>query len=391
MRLRILNTALLFLFPLVLWAQQENCTLSISGRVLDEHTGEPLPFSTIQIKPTGNSTAADSEGYFEINNLCPGEYELICSHVGCEPVKETLNLSTNQEFNFYPEHHAEELNAVVIKGEKPVERNTLSIASIEAEKLLLTRGEPLGENLKEIPGMASYNTGASISKPMLHGMTGQRLLILNNGIRHESQQWGNEHAPEIDPFVSGKLEVIKGPQSVRYGPDAIGGVVRVDPQDLPTLPGLKADLNLVGASNGLQGVASASIEGATKKIKGLAYRAQGTIKRGGNFNAPNYYLDNTGVREYNFSWGLGYFKKPAGLEVFYSQFNTDIGILSASHIGNLTDLENAFNSEKPAGDSRFTYEILPPWQHLEHELFKAKSYLRTGKKQQAFFGLWEAI
>ncbi len=206
-------------------AQEKDCSLVISGYVLDQHTKEPLPFSSVQIMPEGKATAADDKGFFKIEGLCPGTYALLCSHVGCSPVYDTIEISSDMEVNFFPEHHAEELNAVVIRGEKVKEVQTLNTAVIKDEELLLTRGDPLGENLKEIPGMTSLNTGASISKPMLHGMTGHRLLIMNNGIRHESQQWGNEHAPEIDPFVSTQMEVIKGPQGVRYGPDAIAGVV----------------------------------------------------------------------------------------------------------------------------------------------------------------------
>lgn len=366
-------------------AQEKDCSLVISGYVLDEHSKEPLPFSSVQVLPKGKATAADDKGFFKIEGLCPGNYELICSHVGCSPVYQTIELNSNVEVNFYPEHHAEELNAVVIRGEKVKEVETLNTAVIKDEELLLTRGDPLGENLKEIPGMTSLNTGASISKPMLHGMTGQRLLIMNNGIRHEAQQWGNEHAPELDPFVSTELSVIKGPQGVRYGPDAIAGVVRVDPSELPTLPGLKADINLIGNSNGRQGIASATLEGALKKINGLGYRIQGTLKRGGNFHTPDYYLDNTAMREYNFSWGVGYFKKAAGIEFFYSQFNSDIGILRASHIGNLTDLQNAFEASQPRGKDEFTYDIARPWQHLEHELFKAKAYLRISEKNRLLF------
>ncbi len=94
-------------------------------------------------------------------------------------------------------------------------------------------GESLGESLKDITGVTVLNTGSSISKPVIHGLYGNRIVILNNGVRQEGQQWGSEHAPEIDPLIGRKLEVVKGASTVRYGPDAIAGVILVDPEALP--------------------------------------------------------------------------------------------------------------------------------------------------------------
>ncbi len=346
---------------------------------MDEHTGEALPFATIQIKPNGPATVADSLGNFLFTSLCSGRYVIICSHVGCDPVFDTLDLDKNEFIEFTPEHHAEELHAVLIRGEKLEEPTTFSSRKIKAEDMELSRGEPLGENLKSIPGMTSINTGGTISKPVLHGLTGQRLVILNNGIRHESQQWGNGHAPEVDPYISQEIEVKKGAQSVQYGPDAIAGAVLIQPKALPSRPGLKGELNLAGFSNGWAGVASATLEGSMAKVPGLSYRIQGTLKRGGDQRTPNYNLTNTGVREYNFSWAAGYLKRRAGLEFFYSQFNSDLAILSAAHIGNLTDLQTAFSRSEPFLIKPFSYEINRPFQHLEHELFKVRSYWKPSE------------
>jgi iron complex outermembrane receptor protein len=97
-------------------------------------------------------------------------------------------------------------------------------------------------------------------------------------------------------------------------------------------------------------------------------------------NSPDYYLKNTGSREYNFSTALGYLKPKYGIDFFYSQFNTDIGIFSASHFGNLTDLQQAFEAEEPLESANFSYDIDRPRQHIEHELFKSRAYFVTGRK-----------
>jgi iron complex outermembrane receptor protein len=84
-----------------------------------------------------------------------------------------------------------------------------------------------------LAGVTTLQTGSSISKPVIHGLHSNRILIMNNGVRQEGQQWGSEHAPEIDPFIATRLSVVKGAAGVRYGSDAIGGVILVEPEELP--------------------------------------------------------------------------------------------------------------------------------------------------------------
>ncbi|MBL0052920.1 MAG: hypothetical protein IPP29_16105 [Bacteroidetes bacterium] len=185
---------------------------------------------------------------------------------------------------------------------------------------------------------------------------------------------GIEHAPEVDPFIANKLSVIKGANSIRYGSDAIAGVILIETKPLRDSAGIGGELNLIGMTNGRAGTASAYLEGNFKKLNPLSWRVQGTLKQGGNISAPDYILVNTGLKEYNFSYALGWKKKNYGAEIFYSQFNTTFGIFSASHIGNLTDLNKAFNSPVPLETGTFTYKIGRPFQHTEHELFKLKSF-----------------
>src|ERR1700748_828948 len=131
--------------------------------------------------------------------------------------------------------------------------NVVVSDTIGGKQLEETRGLSLGESLKTIAGVNSLQTGPSISKPVIHGVYSNRILILNNGVRQEGQNWGNDHAPEIDPFVATKLSVIKGPASIRYGSDAIGGVILVDPREMRTAPGVDGEVNLVGMTNGRVG------------------------------------------------------------------------------------------------------------------------------------------
>ena len=202
-------------------------------------------------------------------------------------------------------------------------------------------------------------------------MHSNRILILNNGIRQEGQQWGQEHAPEIDPFVATNLSLIKGAAAVKYGSDAIGGVILVNPPELPTQPGIGGQFNMVGASNNKMYAGSGFLEGGVKGVQGLGWRVQGTYKRGGDARAARYRLSNTGLVEENFSAGVGYHKPSFGAEVFFSNFDSEIGILSSAHNSSSSDFEDAIGRSEPAIINDFTYDIGKPKQVISHQLLKA--------------------
>src|SRR5699024_4432631 len=205
-------------------------------------------------------------------------------------------------------------------------------------------------------------SGPSVSKPVIHGVYGSRILILNNGVRQEGQQWGNDHAPEIDPFTATRLTVIKGAASIRYGSDALGGAVLVQPKDMRARPGIDGDATLVGMSNGRTGVVSAMIEGAfDHRIKGLSWRVQGTTKKAGNAKAAHYFMKNTGFYENDYSASLQYRHANWGLTGYYSLFNTKLGIATASATETVQDLEDAIAAPVPVEKAGFTYALERPY------------------------------
>ena len=375
---RLLFVLVLFCSTYNCFAQTSNCDYTLSGKVIDEHDKSPLMYATVYIKELERGSVSDDKGNYKVENLCKGTYTIIVSHLGCDPVTETITITKSIKHHFYPEHHAEALKEFTLQEDGYEEEVSVAKQELSEKELNQSRGESLGESLKKITGVTTLNTGSSISKPVIHGLHSDRVLILNNGIRQEGQQWGNEHAPEIDPYIANKLSVIKGADGVRYGANAIAGVVLVEPRALRDSAGINGELNLAGATNGRLGVSSGTLDGNVGKLKGLSWRLQGTLKRAGNVTTPNYYLKNTGVKEYNFSWALGFNKAKYGIETFYSQFNTDIGIFSAAHIGNLTDLQRAIDAEEPLETAEFTYDINRPLQHIEHELTKVKAYWLTG-------------
>lgn len=364
---------------------QIDCNNNLSIRVIDRDNGDELESTIVSINEIKQINATNEHGNTTFNKLCIGRYHILIQHLGCSDTIISIDLKKDFKLIIKLPHSNYELSQIEVTDKQPDIIKTQTVYDLKEKELDQTRGKSLGEALKLVNGVTTLNTGSSISKPMIHGMQGYRILILNNGIRQEGQQWGNEHAPEIDPFIAQKISVIKGANAVRYGSDAMAGVIVVEPNDLPDTASITGEVNLVGLSNGKTGVTSGILQGYFDKLKGFSWRVQGTLKKGGNINSPNYYLKNTGVQESNFSYAINYHRKNWGIETYYSQFNTKIGIFSSAHVGNLTDLQAAFNSSKPQDSlANFSYDIGRPYQDITHELVKSKFHLHITNKWKAY-------
>lgn len=360
------------------------CILRVSGVVKDADTRTVLQGATVTITELKLTVQTDSSGNYVFSGVCPGDYTLRITHADCQAMAFHFHLKEDYIQNAQLSHTENVLKEVVVVGAAGV-RNEGMTGELRGRDLASTRGLSLGESLQRITGVSVLQTGNNIYKPVIQGLHSSRVLILNNGIRQEGQQWGSEHAPEIDPYVANRITVIKGASSVRYGGDAIGGVVLVEPRLLQYNPELNGELNLAAFSNNRQGVLSAMFEGGLNKSGQNAWRLQGTVKRGGNARTPAYWLENSGVEEFNMSAAAGWKKKDKGLELFYSLFNTRLGIFTGSHIGNLTDLENIIrNGEPPVyiRDAAFSYQLDRPYQAVQHQLFKVRAFAEEAGKSR---------
>lgn len=353
---------------------QSQCNGRFSGQILDEK-GDPLIGAAIVLDPSGKGMVTTGTGNFEFTGLCPGLYHVTVQFLGYrEQVFEiTINGRAEKVITLQPD--VETLREVVVEEKLEHIEASQNYVVLSGEKLAETAGKTLGESLKEISGVNTIQAGPGIFKPVIHGVHSQRVLILNHGIRQEGQQWGAEHAPEIDPFIASNIIVVKDASSIKYGTDALGGVVIVNPADLPQVNELGGSLNFVGQSNGRSGALSGMLEGGIKNHDGWGWRLQGTGKRAGDFHAPDYSLTNTGLKELNFSAATGYHEERKGFEVFFSHFRTELGILKGTAISTVDDLLTALEREPPQSTTDFEYRIDEPRQQVSHNLLKVSGHI----------------
>ena len=369
--MRLLALLLLLFSSVHSFAQ--DCNNTLNGTLLDIHDGSVLTGATIVVAQTGVGFQTDLDGNFTINFLCNSTYQLQVSHPSCSTKIFTVVIQDDTQKTFKLEHHLESLNEIIVNGKK-TNRATKSIyeSLIDQQTITTYSSGSLGDALNSISGVSSLNTGNTVVKPMINGLHSSRVLIINNGVQMQDQEWGAEHAPSIDINAVGSLKVIKGAGALQYGGNAIGGVIIASAPKVPLLDSLYGKTILSGSSNGLGGVVSSSL---TKSYQnGLHASIQGSLKRYGDFNAPNYNLSNTGVFERNISAKIGFNRIDYGVEAYYSLFKNEIGILRASHIGGAEDQVRALGSLVPTIIKDFTYSIGNPRQDVTHHLGRIKGF-----------------
>jgi iron complex outermembrane receptor protein len=383
----MISPKFLLFFYLLLTFQgisQTTCNCTLKGKVISKESGEVILGSYVYLKGQKTKAQTDEKGNFKLEKICPGTYLLVCEMSSFNKFETPITLKDHEDLteNLSLETHEEHLMEVLVTGKKTENTSQLK-GELSAEERFQRNGLSLGEMLKGISGVQSLQTGSSISKPIIHGMHSSRVIILNQGVRQEGQQWGSEHAPEVDPFVSKNIQVIKGPAGLRYGGDAIGGLILMEPNSLPDTSGILGEAQTIFFTNGRQFVTSGMLEGGFKNANGWGWRVQGTLKNGGNIKTANYYLANTGVEEQNFSTALGYKNQKFGTDLFISRFHSVVGIYAGSHIGNINDLKTAIASDRPFEiytPTNFIRELERPNQDIIHSLTKFKAYLNLTNK-----------
>jgi iron complex outermembrane receptor protein len=365
----------LSLFLIGTAAQSQNCDFTIRGTVNDYHDGKPLQFAQIYVESMQRTFSTDENGKFKIEGLCTGDYTLKVSHIECDPKMVKIVVKGDQEISIFLEHHIEELDKVsVIADVHDNHKTTQSTQFITSRTLQEYSGATLGDALEQVSGVSTLKTGNSVVKPIIHGLYGSRVAIVNNGLRQQDQEWGVEHAPNIDPNAADNIEVVKGASALRYGGDAVGGTIVINPARILAQDTLLGNINLQGQTNGRGGSTSATV--SNFRNSGWFQNATVTYRKLGDFEAPDYVLSNTGSETKAVNLRAGFKKFEYGVDLTYSYYQAEIGILRASHIGNVSDLVRGINSGEPAIVEDFTYNINSPKQDVDHHGIQLNAFKR---------------
>lgn len=365
-----ISISLLCLFAATFSFGQQACTIRLTGLIESTVEHNELEGVHISFVGEGKTYKTDRQGKFVITNLCPDTYHIRIEHFGFLTKDTVVSVVQNLTLHLHLDVSPIHIEDVVITQNQSSSM-TNSVHRITMAQREESRGKLLGEVLSSVSGVSTLATGSNIIKPVINGLHSTRVLILNNGVRQEGQQWGVEHAPEMDPFALDEIEVVKGAQGVRYGADALGGVVLTAPARIQYERQVAGRLDVIGNSNGQGLLTHARLEGGIHDKFG--WRATISSRYSGNIKTAAYYLGNTGNRELNYSFLTEY--NPSHrhtIQAYYSHFGTTLGIFEGAHIGSVEDILSRIEIGRPLDNYTFSYTIAAPRQRVEHDLLKLK-------------------
>lgn len=289
--------ALALLHPATGTAQSVRAPLT--GTVLDS-AGRPVVAARVLLAELRRSQVVDSTGRFRFTALPAGEYTLTVTRLGYAPDARRIVVPAPLPIEVRLRRTGITLAAVQVTatlGASEARRSPQPVAVLEGPELRVAQGAALGETLEQVPGLRSLSMGSGIGKPVIRGMTHYRVVTLDNGQRTETQAWGHDHSPNVETATAERVEVIKGPASVLYGSDALGGVVNVVAPAVPdALDGrafLRARVTTSYRHHIRGGEGSLQLEGARQ---GLGARGSVTVRGSGDMRTPTGVLANTDNR-----------------------------------------------------------------------------------------------
>jgi iron complex outermembrane receptor protein len=315
----------------------------ITGKVIDTISKKTLAGAHIHIN--NKQAITDSKGVFYIKNLSKANHELMITYMGYTPCIKTINLSNAVYFEFYLTPDERLLQEVIVKSTdktNQVKKSVYTKQVVGREYLQENRENSLMQTLEKVAGISTMNIGSSQSKPVIRGLGFNRVVVVQNGIKHEAQQWGVDHGLEIDQYEVQNIDIIKGAASLLYGSDAIAGVVNIQPNKLLDENTFKGEVNLKTQSNNNLYGGSISFN---QRYTNWYYRARATYQDYADYKVPtdkiyyenyvfklhNNHLRNTAGFEQNGSFGLGYVSNRFFTETYVSNVYAKTGFFANAH------------------------------------------------------------
>ncbi|HMV34435.1 MAG TPA: TonB-dependent receptor [Turneriella sp.] len=337
---------------------------TLSGRV-ENDTGAPLDEAQVSIPALNRHAHTDKAGNFQFKDLPRGLFVVKVSGEGAASKTLTVDLRENdQDLKLKLDPLQFRSDTVVISGHRPTDEAEIAqaVTVIEGKKLDRLRGQSLVATIEDTPGVANYSTGNFVAKPVIRGLPSFRSLVLVDGMREESQQFGDEHGPNIDILDMDRIEIIRGPGSLLYGSDALGGVINVSTPELPSADHSKLLEGRVvtnAHTNNPGGGLAVALAGARDKI---GYRTTLSYRQAGNTQTPDGPVSNSGYLNGNGSTLIGIHEKWGFLSLRYSHFNSRINLPQA-----LTSTSGKLIAD-PDSEA---------YQHVVHHRVQARSQVQT--------------
>ncbi|MEK6154180.1 TonB-dependent receptor [Flavobacteriaceae bacterium 3-367] len=300
---------------------------TLNGTITDSESALPLEQVTIYFPQLEKGAISDAEGNYRINNLPLGTYKLVVSYIGYQTYSRSITiLSGANSLRIDLSPSAIEMEEVIVSTpfHKLQRENVVKVAHETVANLKARGAVTLAQGITNIPGVETVSTGLGIGKPVIRGLSFNRVLVYTQGIRLENQQFGDEHGLGISDAGIESVEVIKGPASLLYGSDALGGVLYLNPEKFAIPKTNSGDINLNYFSNTEGLNANAGFKASSERFKFLL---RGSVASHVDYNTgEDVRVTNSRFREYDIKAGVGYQAATFKTELRYNYNRSDLGI-----------------------------------------------------------------
>ncbi len=360
----------LILLPICTFAAAGN---TLRGRVTDDQ-GQAMPGAVISIPDLRTGTVTDTDGRYHINNLPTGNFLAEVHMLGYATITTMLHISGTVTQDFKLSQSIIEKNEVVITGTSQAtdeRRSIIPIQSMRLKELHEDVSTNIIDAVTKVPGVNQVSTGPAVSKPVIRGLGYNRIITLNNGVRQEGQQWGDEHGIEIDDYNVTRVEVLKGPASLAYGSDALAGVINIVSDD--PIPLGKIEGNITGnfqTNNGL-GAGHVQLGG---NINGISLSGYLTQKEAHDYKDKyDGYVYDTRFRNTDYGFSAGINKQWGYSRLSYTSYNQHLGIAEGDRDSATGTFIKQVDQSGTAAEALVTeadgksYSMVVPYQVINHQ------------------------
>lgn len=299
---------------------------TLSGIVTDKNN-QPIKGVSVYASELHKGTATDENGKYTFTNLPNGNLKLTFTFVGFGTQNKTINsLQKENILNVILEETIFQMDEVIVSTafNKIQSQNVMKVEHESIKEMQRKGTATLIEGLATIPGVSQVSTGTSIGKPVIRGLSGNRVLVYSQGVRMENQQFGDEHGLGLNDSGIESVEVIKGPASLLYGSDALGGVLYFNPEKFADANTFKANFSQKLFSNTLGSNSSLGLKTSTENWKFLA---RGSYNTHSDYKIANGdRVTNTRYNETDFKTGIGYSNAKFSSVLRYNYNKLDLGI-----------------------------------------------------------------
>jgi iron complex outermembrane receptor protein len=350
----------------------------ISGKAIDKSSQEPLIGVTIYFPGLKKGTLTDNTGQYRITDVPAGSHKIEARFLSYKTQTQTVRIVTGETtINFSLDPDVSQLQEVVVTGlttGSTVKDSPIPIMTYNKIQWLQTSSTNLVDAVVKLPGMSQITTGVGLSKPVIRGLGFNRVITVHDGVRQEDNQWGEEHALQVDEYSIDRYEIIKGAGSLLYGSDGLGGVMSLISARPPEAGVIRGQiLTNYQSNNGMIGL-SGVVEGSSQK--GLFGRVRVSTKSAGNYrNQYDGRVYGSAYREFDVNGTIGINRKWGYSQLYVSNWHQDINIVTGERdpTGRFTKLVRvAADSEAlvPTTDADLRSRMIDPSNYQNLNNFK---------------------